>query len=68
LYHGVGLAVCTNYRQALGRPGEALGRWLARHAIVGWAVTLLFVHVGWLLFFYPIPSALSMVHLLLGGH
>jgi alginate O-acetyltransferase complex protein AlgI len=61
LYHGLGLAVCSNYRTALGRPGQALGRWFARNLVVGWALTMLFVHVGWLLFFYPVPRAMVMV-------
>jgi hypothetical protein len=31
---------------------------------LGWIVTLLFVWLGWLLFFYPVPKAWEMaVHL-----
>jgi alginate O-acetyltransferase complex protein AlgI len=67
LYHGLGLAVCSNYRTALGKPGEAIGNWLARNRAVAWALTMLFVNVGWLFFFYPVPSALDMLNLLFAG-
>ena len=40
LWHGVGLVVCHGW-QRLGRPMPAL---------VGWAVTMLFVAVGWIVF------------------
>jgi alginate O-acetyltransferase complex protein AlgI len=66
LYHGVGLAVCSNYRAALGPVGRALGERLQRHAPVGWVLTLLYVGVGWVFFFYPLPKALAMIKLLLG--
>jgi alginate O-acetyltransferase complex protein AlgI len=65
LYHGAGLAVASSYRAALGRPGEAVGGWLARNQLAGWALTMLFVNVGWLLFFYPVPDAWHMLRLLL---
>jgi alginate O-acetyltransferase complex protein AlgI len=64
VYHGVGLAVASNYRTVLGRSGEALAGWFDRHRIVGWAMTLLFVHVGWLFFFYPIEDAWNRLRLL----
>jgi alginate O-acetyltransferase complex protein AlgI len=64
LYHGLGLAICANYRTALGRLGEAINGWFARYRVAGWAATLLFVHVGWLFFFYPVPDAVHMVRLL----
>jgi alginate O-acetyltransferase complex protein AlgI len=67
VYHGLGLAVCSNYRSALGKPGEALGNWLARNRAVAWALTMLFVNVGWLFFFYPVPNALNMLTLLFAG-
>ncbi len=64
LYHGVGLAICSNYRSVLGKPGEAVSNWFACNRIAGWALTMLFVNVGWLFFFYPLPNALSMLRLL----
>jgi alginate O-acetyltransferase complex protein AlgI len=64
LYHGVGLAVCSNYRTALGRPGAALGWFFGRYRVAGWALTLLFVNVGWLFFFFPVHDAVHMLGLL----
>jgi len=62
--HGAGLAAATNYRR-LGRPGRSLG-WVFDHAPpVGWALTTVFVFLGWLFFFYPVPQAVHMIHLLL---
>jgi alginate O-acetyltransferase complex protein AlgI len=65
VYHGVGLAVCTSYRRALGAPGRALGEWFDVNRIAARAVTLLFVGVGWLLFFYPVKDAWHMFRALL---
>lgn len=61
LYHGVGLAISGNYRTFLGWPGRRLAFWLSRNRVVAWLLTMLFVHVGWLLFFYPVPQALKML-------
>lgn len=66
LYHGVGLAICSNYRVLLGRAGEALGRRLERHSQISWLLTLTFVWVGWVFFFYPLPEAWRMLKLLTG--
>jgi alginate O-acetyltransferase complex protein AlgI len=66
LYHGVGLAVCSSYRVLLGRPGQALARRLERHIPVAWMLTLGYVWIGWLLFFYPLPKAWHMFKLLWG--
>jgi alginate O-acetyltransferase complex protein AlgI len=60
LYHGVGLAISTSYRKVLGAPGRALGDWLAVNRTISWAMTMLFVGVGWLLFFYPVDDAWKM--------
>lgn len=64
LYHGAGLALSGNYRTALGAPGRALGVVFARVPLLGWAVTMVFVFVGWLYFFYPVPEATQMLRLL----
>ena len=64
LYHGAGLAVCSNYTALLGRPGAAIKAWFACNRVAGWALTMLFVNVGWLFFFYPVPAALDMLKLL----
>jgi alginate O-acetyltransferase complex protein AlgI len=64
LYHGVGLAVCANYRRALGPVGEALAVRLERSPVVSWGITLVYVSIGWLFFFYPLREALRMTRLL----
>ena len=48
----------------LKRPGRALGVAFDRLPLLGWAVTLLFIFVGWLYFFYPVPEATRMLRLL----
>ncbi len=64
LYHGVGLAVCSSYRKALGPVGRSVGALFDRFLMVSWAVTMLYVGIGWLLFFYPLETALQMTRLL----
>jgi alginate O-acetyltransferase complex protein AlgI len=66
LYHGVGLAVASSYRRLLGPIGEALAGRLAAYPQVGWGFTMVFVGVGWVLFFYPLGQALGMIKLLFG--
>jgi alginate O-acetyltransferase complex protein AlgI len=79
LWHGAGLAVVTGFRAATGRGsgGGAAAFWAAdggsssRRAlrlvtdVVSWAVTMIFVWVGWLIFFYPLDRALVMLGSLL---
>lgn len=64
LYHGFGLAVGSSYRKALGPVGQRVGNWLDRNVVVGWMGTMAFVSVGWLFFFYPLPTAWKMLVLL----
>jgi alginate O-acetyltransferase complex protein AlgI len=64
LYHGAGLAVSGTYRTLLGAPGRALGAVFDRVPLLSWAVTMFFVFVGWLYFFYPMPAATTMLRLL----
>jgi alginate O-acetyltransferase complex protein AlgI len=59
VYHGVGLAICANYRKA-GRVGALIGAAFTRAPVLGWAVTMYFVCFGWLLFFYPAGQACRM--------
>jgi alginate O-acetyltransferase complex protein AlgI len=66
LYHGVGLAIAGSYRELLGRPGRYLAVWFSHNRLVGWVLTMAFVHVGWLLFFYPVPKAWQMLKGLFG--
>ena len=62
--HGVALAIATNYRR-LWLPGQWLGWVFDRLPPLGWALTTLFVFLTWLFFFYPMPQAVHMLHLLL---
>jgi hypothetical protein len=67
LLHGMGLAVSSNYQRALGRPGQAIAVFFERVPVAGWLLTLLFVGFGWLLFFYPLSTAIKMMQLLVGA-
>jgi len=67
LYHGIGLAICSTYRGALGPVGRGLGDRFDRYPQLAWIVTLIFVAIGWLFFFYPVNQSLRMMGLLLGG-
>ena len=64
LYHGAGLAVSSNYRTLLGPSGPRVAAFFVRAPLAGRALTLLFVLIGWLFFFYPFPEAVSMLGLL----
>jgi alginate O-acetyltransferase complex protein AlgI len=60
VFHGLGLAICGNYRVLLGSFGTVMGAFLDRFPAVAWALTTLYVWFGWLLFFYPFPQAWRM--------
>lgn len=60
LYHGIGLAISSNYRRTLGPVGRMLGAMFDKAPVISWAVTMLFVGLGWLLFFYPPHDAWRM--------
>jgi alginate O-acetyltransferase complex protein AlgI len=68
VYHGVGLAVCSNYAAVLGAPGRALAAAFGRWPLLGWALTMIFVFAGWVLFFYPLDEALHLLKLLFIRH
>lgn len=64
LYHGIGLAICSSYQKILGPVGKTINTIFDRVPAVSWAVTMLFVGIGWLLFFYPVDKAMQMTRLL----
>ena len=64
LYHGAGLAVTSSAPALLGRTGARLQTGLARCWPLAWLATMMFVGVGWLFFFYPLPQAWTMLRLL----
>jgi alginate O-acetyltransferase complex protein AlgI len=67
MYHGAGLAVGHAVGRGLGPlAGEAGGVLGRATPVVAWGATLVFVALGWVLFFYPLPQALRMLRLLLG--
>ena len=59
LWHGVGLAVNAGYTKAPAI-GPLLERIFKKEPFVGWAVTQLYVCIGWLIFFHPMRAALEM--------
>lgn len=65
LYHGVGLAVCATYEKLPGA-GPALQRLFGKEPLAAWLITQLYVCLGWLIFFYPVPEAWRMARLLFG--
>jgi alginate O-acetyltransferase complex protein AlgI len=66
LYHGAGLAIQMTYVRLLGRPGIAVSAFIARVPGLSMLLTFLFVGVGWLLFFYPVTTALKILSLMVG--
>jgi alginate O-acetyltransferase complex protein AlgI len=65
LYHGAGLAVCSTYRQ-FGPPARWLAGLLERRRPISWGLTMGYVSIGWLFFFYPVEDAWTMVRILFG--
>ena len=66
LYQGVGVAVTEPIQRLLAplhlsRYGRATR---LVFGVMGWLATMLFVALGWLLFFYPLPQALEMARAL----
>jgi alginate O-acetyltransferase complex protein AlgI len=64
LYHGLGLAISSSYRVALGSVGRGLGNILDSLPALAWALTMLFVGIGWIFFFYPMGEACEFLRLL----
>jgi len=60
LWHGAGLVVNHAYPRLLGPLGTRLAGLFARIPALGWALTLLWVIPGWLLFFYEPATAWRM--------
>lgn len=65
IYHGAGLAICTSYRSL--PVVRNLAPVLERTPFLSWLLTFLFVAFGWLLFFYPLHTAIKMFCMLFGG-
>jgi hypothetical protein len=68
LWHGFGLVINFSYVTLLGPAGRALSGVFTRLPVLGWAVTLLYVSFGWLLFFYEPAQAWAMAAKLLAFH
>jgi alginate O-acetyltransferase complex protein AlgI len=58
-YHGIGLATATGLQRAFSETttGPVV-------SFAGWLATMIFVSVGWLLFFYPIDKAVTIAKML----
>jgi len=65
LYHGAGLALCATYRN-VPFVGPLCLKIFEREPAAALVLTQLFVWLGWLLFFYPVPEAWRMLGLLFG--
>ena len=64
LYHGLGLSISHFYGRVPFGIGGVAERVFKAVPFLGWIVTVLFVWLGWLLFFYPVTQAWQMaVHL-----
>lgn len=66
LWHGIGLAINHAYATLLGAPGRWLAQQFARFPALGWALTVLYVSLGWLLFFYEPARAWALALQLVG--
>jgi alginate O-acetyltransferase complex protein AlgI len=66
LWHGAGLAVSSTYTAWLGPAGAKLKAELTRAPSVAWALTMLHVSFGWLLFFHEPAQAWAMATKLMG--
>jgi alginate O-acetyltransferase complex protein AlgI len=64
IYHGCGLIAVTAIGNMLRPAADIAKRWRLPLAVLCWSATVLFVHFGWLLFFYPAPRAFQMFLLL----
>jgi alginate O-acetyltransferase complex protein AlgI len=61
LWHGAGLSACS----LLSGPGSTgSDRGSAAGRVLAWGLTMLHVHLGWLLFFYPAPRCFELARLL----
>ncbi len=67
LYHGAGLAITSGVPALVERSGVRMQTTLRRMWPLAWLGTMLFVGVGWLFFFYPLPQAWMMLRLLVAG-
>jgi alginate O-acetyltransferase complex protein AlgI len=68
LWHGSGLAISSTYATWLGPLGQPLQTLFTKVPLVSWALTMLFVGLGWLLFFYEPTRAWSLAARLVGHH
>ncbi len=67
VYNGIGLTICSTYCGLLGPVGRGLAARFERYPQAAWVLTLLYVGIGMLIFFYPVGQSMRMMGLLLGG-
>lgn len=61
LWHGIGLTIQSSYKNILGPFfGHAISKIFEKVPLLSWAITILFVFFGWLLFFYEPKIAWRM--------
>ncbi|MCB1103234.1 MAG: MBOAT family protein [Opitutaceae bacterium] len=66
LWHGCGLLISSSYPTLMGPLGRKLATVFQAAPVLGWALTLLHVSFGWLLFFYDPSRAWNMALQLIG--
>ena len=65
IYHGLGVGVNTAFTSRYGARIAILRGWNKIAVdLIAWSLTMLFVLVGWLFFFYPLPQAIHMMAML----
>lgn len=67
IFHGCGLIVTTALDRLRPSMFDRRKVWRGASSAIGWVTTIVFVHIGWLLFFYPAPRAFKMFVLLFGA-
>jgi len=66
IYHGLGVSVNNVWRQR--RPKQAFfKKFILFRKLSAWFCTLMFVLIGWVLFFYPLPKAWEILILMVGA-
>lgn len=64
IYHGLGLVIFTQFKSFCEKRTYLTETTVLTQS-VGWLITLLYVSVGWLYFFYPLGEATTMLLLLI---
>jgi alginate O-acetyltransferase complex protein AlgI len=65
LYHGIGITVNNLWNERFGH--YSVYSWLRiPNRVFCWSLNIFFVFVGWVIFFYDLPKAMTILRLLWG--